>query len=80
MTLKDYKTDPTQTDVLFTYDGSNDGDATNPKGRLTGVTDAAGGVKYGYDARGNMTHSIRDYTFANKRFEFSYTYDNLNAP
>ena len=80
VTLKDYKTDPTQTDVLFTYDGSNDGDATNPKGRLTGVTDAAGGVKYGYDARGNMTRFIRDYTFANKRFEFSYTYNNLNRP
>lgn len=74
--LKDYST--AQPDVVFRYDGEDDSDATNPIGRLTGVTDSAGNLKYGYDLRGNLVRFIRDYPAINKRFEYGYHYDNLN--
>ncbi|MDP3937625.1 MAG: toxin TcdB middle/N-terminal domain-containing protein, partial [Deltaproteobacteria bacterium] len=74
LVAKDYQ-DPGQRDLSFVYD-----EGLNGTGRLTGVTDEAGAVSYGYDGRGNLVHFIRDFTYKNKRFEFFYTYDNLGRP
>ena len=53
VTLKNY---PTGTDVVYTYDETL---YTNPKGRLTTLTDSSGITKSNYDSMGQITSSIK---------------------
>ncbi len=61
ITKKDYLTG---TDIIYTYD---DASSTNPKGRLTTLTDASGTEKFYYDKLGRTIKTIKtidstDYT------------------
>ncbi|MBI5756780.1 MAG: RHS repeat protein, partial [Nitrospirae bacterium] len=61
ITMKDY---PAGTDVIYTYDEPF---STNPKGRLTTVSDASGTTRYYYDKLGRVVKTIKtvdgtDYT------------------
>ncbi|MBI5194558.1 MAG: hypothetical protein HZA08_14140, partial [Nitrospirae bacterium] len=53
VTLKNY---PTGTDVIYTYDETL---YTNPKGRLTTLSDSSGTTKSNYDSMGQITSSIK---------------------
>lgn len=58
-------------DVAFTYDGAAGG---NPgKGRLTGVTDAAGTVSYTYDLLGRVSQEVR--TIGARSYTVGYSWD-----
>ncbi len=59
-----YKDNPNDPDITYTYDEAF---STNPKGRLTTLTDASGITKYYYDELGMTVKSIKtvdttDYT------------------
>ncbi|WP_298273061.1 hypothetical protein [Geobacter sp.] len=66
ITLKDY---PSGTDVVFTYDESF---STNPKGRLTTMTDESGNTKYFYDGLGRITRSVRTVDGVSYPISFGY--------
>lgn len=55
-------------DVIFRYDAGGNG-----KGRLTGMTDAAGAVDFAYDARGNLLSETR--TINGETYITSYAYN-----
>ena len=54
-------------DVTFSYDAGSNG-----KGRLSGMTDAAGTVNYRYDSRGNLLSETRDIGFDQYITRYSY--------
>ncbi len=66
VTLKDY---PVGTDVVYTYDETF---STNPKGRLTTVTDSSGTTKFYYDKLGQTTKTIKTIDSVNYTTETTY--------
>jgi RHS repeat-associated protein len=66
---KDY---PTGTDTVYTYDQTF---STNPKGRLTTVTDASGTTKFYYDKLGRTTKTVK--TVSGVGYTTESTYDAL---
>lgn len=69
ITKKDY---PTGTDVIYTYDEAT---SINGIGRLTTMSDAAGTVRYHYDATGRPTRNAR--TIDGIAYQTDTTYDGL---
>ncbi len=73
ITKKDY---PLGTDTTYTYDQSF---STQPKGRLTTLTDSTGNTKYYYDKLGRTTKTIKTVTngVTSSSYTTETTYDAL---
>jgi RHS repeat-associated protein len=71
VTKKDY---PTGTDVIYTYDETL---YTNPKGRLTTLSDSSGTTKSNYDSMGQITSSIKTIASDNSTYTTQTQYDPL---
>ncbi len=73
LTKRDY---PLGTDTTYTYDQTA---STNPKGRLTTLTDSTGNTRYYYDKLGRTTKTIKTVTngVTSSSYTTQTTYDAL---